>query len=157
MKHGTKMFKVIQERRNEQSNFSPTEHNDNWWEQLSLQMRSNQIDSNQIDSNPPAKYTAPRLSVDEPVWGMMHPDYTSQNRRILWSSQEMEYIQDWLVDNSHRTKNRATELLKHIRLDTNSHHIFHVNHIVDSTRLRHGIRKVEEAEKAEETIYYTEM
>lgn len=98
-----------------------------------------------------------KFSINEPMWGTEHPDFNSQNRRITWSIREKDYIKDWLECNGQQTKCRAMELLKHIRRDTDSHKIFHVNHIVDTTRLRHGIRLIDDAEKAQDIIYYTEI
>ena len=144
---------MLQERRNETRNAND-EHepislftDDNWWENIT--MNNNNITASNIA-------TSSKYSTAEPLWGSGHPEFNSSNRRISWSTREKDYIKDWLGRNGHHAKFRATELLKHIHKDQNAHNIFHVNHIVDATRIRHGMRSVEEAETSHKSIYYTE-
>ena len=154
------MFEVLQERRNETRNANDNEHepnnslftDDNWWGNMMIDNNNN--NNNITASNIAASST--KYSTVEPLWGTCHPEFNSSNRRISWSTREKDYIKDWLGRNGHQAKYRATELLKHIHKDQNAHNIFHVNHIVDATRIRHGMRSVEEAETSHKSIYYTE-
>jgi hypothetical protein len=81
------------------------------------------------------------------MWGRLHPQYAADTQRIKWSDQEKYYIRRWL-DNAGQgsSQHRVKDLLDHIRKDEHARAIFHVNHIVDGTRLRHGIRTVEDEE-----------
>jgi adenosine deaminase len=90
-------------------------------------------------------------------WGTEHPQYQQLKRRIVWSKAEKKYIRSWLNQKGTNTLQcRTSCLLAKIREDVSAHKIFHLNHIVDVTRLRHGVRIVEDPEFAvnKKAIFY---
>lgn len=75
-------------------------------------------------------------------WGHHHPEFNLPKTRISWSDEENEYIRSWWRENcSTCSTNVAAKLLAHIRNDKDAHAIFHSNHTLDSSRIRHGLRK----------------
>jgi hypothetical protein len=125
---------------------------DNWWDDSPDDWDNLHISTTDNTPRTPTKYT-----IIEEEWGTEHPEFQKSNRRISWSVQEKQFIKNWLDQNQHQIKNRASQLLKNIRENKSSHKIFHVNHIVDSTRIRHGIRIVQVGEKSNNAIYYSEI
>ena len=80
-------------------------------------------------------------------WGTEHPEFKLNKRRVVWSDAEKKYISLWLKHTgTNIMQRRISCLLAEIRGDVSAHKIFHVNHIVDVTRLRHGVRIVEDPE-----------
>jgi hypothetical protein len=81
-------------------------------------------------------------------WGVIHPDYGKNTKRAVWTGAELDFIYDWMNDRC--VKNVERGHLRHV--SALWHHItegaglekavpiFHVNHILDATRLRHGYR-----------------
>lgn len=86
--------------------------------------------------SPPTKQWKGEIS-----WGQNHPEYNSPKTRIPWSDEENDYIKRWWMEHgSAYHTNVAARLLAHIRNDPDAHAIFHSNHILDSARVRHGLR-----------------
>jgi hypothetical protein len=82
------------------------------------------------------------------LWGSLHPELKTDSKRVAWSIQEINYIRSWMKEvGQYLRQNRVKRLLDHIRKDDYAKTIFHVNHIVDGERLRHGIRIVERGNK----------
>ena len=163
--HGSKMFAALDQHKgqrleddandvvdlsvytsNSNSTLCMTE---NWWDDTLDEWDNVKSSPSTTDYTPstPTNYT-----IIEEEWGTEHPEFQKSNRRINWSDQEKQFIKNWLHKNQHQIKNRASQLLKYIRENKSSHKIFHVNHIVDSTRIRHGIRIVEDGEKSNNLI-----
>jgi hypothetical protein len=82
-----------------------------------------------------------QTSRSEKCWGQNHPEFNSPKTRICWSEEENGYIRKWWRDNSSKYPTHVTaKLLEHIRNDKIAQAIFHPNHILDSSRIRHGLR-----------------
>lgn len=151
------MFEVLQEHGGNSSNDDNTTVGTNNYGAISNWWDININENNDLSSSPAQHIHHNNYAVVDEEWGIEHPEFLKPNRRVSWSVAEKEFIRDWLDNNDGFTKNRATQLLKHIRENKSVHKIFHLNHIVDSTRLRHGIRSIEEGEKRKSVIYYSEI
>jgi hypothetical protein len=86
----------------------------------------------------------PNVSIE---WGAKHPDFTNKLQRSVWSPEEINYIGKWCSDTINlKPQFRKTIVSKcwhHIKNNSNDNSIrdiFHINHILDTTRLRHGYR-----------------
>ena len=121
--------------------------------------RNNKNESESSDNDPIIKWDFGSSTNNQPLtgkklfiennnmWGRLHPQYAADTQRIKWSDQEKNYIRRWLENAGQgSSQHRVKDLLNHIRKDEHARAIFHVNHIVDGTRLRHGIRTVEDEE-----------
>lgn len=72
-------------------------------------------------------------------WGKGHPNQNPDAKRVQWSKDELSYISNWIKKNKSTS---ASHCLKAIMTDTLCYEIFHINHILNSTRLRTGIERV---------------
>ena len=72
-----------------------------------------------------------------PLAGSAHPHYASTKQRVPWSKAELDFVGAWCTANSHFT-NVVAKCLHAIRNDPDVLPLFHVIHIQDSARLRHG-------------------
>jgi hypothetical protein len=82
-------------------------------------------------------------------WGTAHPDYRKKTRRAKWTKEEIDYIRKWLVKYNgsiqYSYDRVVSTMLKYITKgpgNSEARSIFHENHVLDCTRLRHGYRKV---------------
>jgi hypothetical protein len=82
-------------------------------------------------------------------WGTAHPDYGKANRRASWTNEEISYIGKWLTKYKGSIKYSndrvVSTMLRYITKGPGNREarpIFHKNHVLDCTRLRHGYRKV---------------
>jgi hypothetical protein len=82
-------------------------------------------------------------------WGTDHPDYQSKGRRARWSRAELNYIYMWhnrfIAGRDNEKTNIVALLYRYITTGAGHREaqpIFHVNHVLDSGRLRHGYRIV---------------
>lgn len=76
-------------------------------------------------------------------WGTDHPSYDSSNsnpRRVIWSSAEINYIKNWMQKEFNREpkETRVKRCLQHIKSDDGATAVFHLNHILNSGKLRCG-------------------
>jgi hypothetical protein len=71
-------------------------------------------------------------------WGESHPCYLKEQKRIIWTQLEVDYIGNFFDSHSHM-KNVAAACLEKIWRDPDAVPIFHRNHITDSGRLRTGL------------------
>ncbi len=77
-------------------------------------------------------------------WGTMHPSYsktTPKNMRFPWSEEELDYLQNWIQNNKEmlvHSGNRVARCLRYLKNDPVALPIFHVHHIMNSSRLRTG-------------------
>ncbi len=87
----------------------------------------------------------PKETLTHAPWGTEHPGYgktTARNMRVKWSALEINYIREWIKHNNDCVAiNRIAKCLIHIKSDENAFPIFHVNHILNSGRLRTGYDK----------------
>ncbi len=80
-------------------------------------------------------------------WGTNHPSFghdTPKNMRAPWSPAEIDYLLDWI--DSHPklitgNTNKIAKCLHHIENDEKALPIFHLNHVLNSGRLRTGFEK----------------
>jgi hypothetical protein len=79
-------------------------------------------------------------------WGTEHPDYNKGGNRAQWTNEELKFISDWYDD---RVVKAIRGNLRMVSDFWNYIHgqglqqalpIFHSNHVLNSTRLRHGFR-----------------
>ena len=161
VEHGKKMFEVPSANKpfmndryiSNQTRSSDNDDNDDIYDRYN----SNQDESSDNDpiiewdfgsSTKNQPFTGKKVCVENNnMWGRLHPQYAADTQRIKWSDQEKNYIRRWLENAGQgSSQHRVKDLLDHIRKDEHARAIFHVNHIVDGTRLRHGIRTVEDDE-----------
>jgi hypothetical protein len=160
VEHGKKMFEVLSANKpfmNDRYDSNQTQSSDNDDNDIYDRYNSNQDESS--DNDPIIKWDFGSSANNQPLtgkkkfiennnmWGRLHPQYAADTQRIKWSDQEKNYIRRWLENAGQgSSQHRVKDLLDHIRKDEHARAIFHVNHIVDGTRLRHGIRTVEDEE-----------
>lgn len=72
-------------------------------------------------------------------WGKCHPTQNHDAKRVPWSKAELNYLSQWIRTNNSTS---ASLCLKTILKDTKCFDIFHVNHILNSSRLRTGLSNV---------------
>ncbi len=79
-------------------------------------------------------------------WGSEHPNFGSDAARVRFSKNEKAYMKAFAVEFRSRhgkvEGNFAAQLLAHIRADPKALPIFHENHVVDSSRIRNGLRSL---------------
>jgi hypothetical protein len=76
------------------------------------------------------------------VFGAEHPQGDNMECRAKWTSEEIGYAGKWVerkLEISPGITNIIAKCLAHIRATPSCHPIFHPRHVVDSTRLKHGI------------------
>jgi hypothetical protein len=109
-----------------------------------------QITSSTNTVNTPIPWSARRARSLQPIhWGIDHPNYLSNNKRATWSDQEMDYIAQWYQEsvqsNPGNVSRMAARLLALIQKDEAAHRIFHEIHVLNSARLRTGVRAFEKS------------
>ena len=164
--HGQKMFDIIEQERQVKNNPIMS---DNWWADedsiygnitslhsesqhehenksvsTGMSRQNNGHNSQSLVQSKQHFQSPPRHQQrTEMCWGEDHPEFNSPKSRIGWSKDEMDYIRNWKHENEFRyPKKLASKLLAHIRNDEYAHKIFHSNHILDSARIRHGLRVI---------------
>jgi uncharacterized protein YxeA len=80
-------------------------------------------------------------------WGTEHPDYEKKMGRAVWTDREIEFIREWIksVNGQYNGRNTVAQLLAYITQGIGhqkARPIFHQAHVLNSSRLRHGYRKV---------------
>ena len=85
-----------------------------------------------------------------PEWGTSHRHFRSQATRVPFDRGEIDYLQAMLEANPHfLTSGRmAAMALAHIRQDRAARAIFHVRHVLNTTRLKTGFAALERAKAA---------
>jgi hypothetical protein len=77
-------------------------------------------------------------------WGKDHPDYNKQLVKFSWSDPEITHIVNWceakVAENPAAKAMIVSKCLKALQQDPEALKIFHVNHVLDSARLRAGYR-----------------
>ena len=78
-------------------------------------------------------------------WGSDHPEKRENVRRVNWTESELNYIVDWCTDAMRKQpalrKTIVAQCREAIWLDPTAMKIFHVNHVLDTDRLKAGYRK----------------
>ena len=88
-------------------------------------------------------------------WGSKHPEYHKPpHMKVKWSDAEIAYIEKWLqnrkviTDITHKSQtNIYSQCLKDIKKDAAALPIFHLRHVVNTTRLRNGFDAVKRIKK----------
>lgn len=99
--------------------------------------QSHLVDAQSAESRP--WYQEPKSSIGRIQWGSNHcVGGVQDKKRIAWTLAEIKYIVKWLE--RHGNEGSIRQLLKTIINDPSAHPIFHFNHIIDSSRLAHGVK-----------------
>ena len=85
-----------------------------------------------------------------PEWGTRHPHYLSTAVRVPFDEPEKAYLRNLLEEHPHmRDSSRMVAMaLAHIRRDRGARAIFHVRHVLNTTRLKTGFAALERANAA---------
>lgn len=98
----------------------------------------------------PIPWSNRRARTLQPIdWGADHPNYASRTKRASWSDMEMDYIARWYQEsvqlNPGNVSRMSSRLLLKIQSDPVAHRIFHEIHVLNSARLRTGVRAFEKS------------
>lgn len=84
-------------------------------------------------------FSEPNDSLQHAEWGSNHPNQNKLAKRVQWSKDELDYLRKIV---SRTNSSSASRCLKEIKSDPSSYPIFHVHHILNSTRLRTGLANI---------------
>jgi hypothetical protein len=126
---------------------------------LTLSPRSTQSTLVALRSPPPLPPPRVCLSrVHTPIlqhmdWGTEHPDYGITTKgTAIWTDAEKQFLGQWCTNyrtNYPEVKSVVAKCLHHIRTNPSAIKIFHKHHILNSARLRNGVRQYEKELEAD--------
>ncbi len=87
-------------------------------------------------------------------WGTEHPDYKVDGKgTAVWTDKEKIFLWEWCTNyraTYPEVKTVVAKCLNHIRTNPIAVRIFHRNHILNSSRLRNGLRQFEKEREADQ-------
>ena len=91
------------------------------------------------------------FEVKAPEWGSRHPDFGKNGIKHAWTDEETHYLQSIInkLTHNHNFTNIMSRCLKYIKKDPDAIPIFHVDHILNSARLRAGWDSIKAKQKKE--------
>jgi hypothetical protein len=93
------------------------------------------------------------LRIKAPDWGSRHPDFGKNGIKHVWTDEETNYLEsiiNKLLQNNNNKTNLMSRCLKFIRTDPSAIPIFHMDHILNSARLRSGWESIQAKRKKED-------
>lgn len=102
-----------------------------------------QVDVTEPQPLPPAPTWSPAPKPTPLNFGTAHPDYGSKSKRAQWTADEIKYIADFCtkkLEENPQCSTLVAQCRDRIMVDPDALPIFHVNHVLDSGRLRSGYR-----------------